>query len=106
VPSRSPKKGEEKSGVDLLSFLGVEAEAKREAKAEVAGSPDELERAVISFLRSRGGKAAKSQLYEWAKKRGTPSAALYNAIAKMLQSGTLRRSFDEDLQEVVFSLSE
>jgi DNA-binding MarR family transcriptional regulator len=104
VPSKSAKKTEEKSA-DLLSFLGGEVEARREAKVEVAGGSGELERAVISFLRSKGGKAAKSELYEWAKRRGVPPAALYNALTKMLQSGAIRRSFDESLQEIVFALT-
>lgn len=104
MPSKPARRGEEKS-IDLLSFLGGGSETKKGVSAEVAGSPDELGHAVTSFLRSKGGKAAKSELYEWAKKKGIPPAALYNTIAKMLRSGALRRSFDENFQEIVFTLT-
>lgn len=64
-----------------------------------------LEQAITSFLRSRGGKVAKSELYRWAKNRGIAPAALYAAISNMLKSGTLRRVFDESAQEVAFVLA-
>jgi len=105
VPSKTVKKGEEKS-VDLLSFLSEEKpKTGGETKGEAPGNPNELEHAVISFLKSKGGKAAKSELYQWAKNRGVAPAALYTTVANMMRSGTLRRSFDENAQEIVFALA-
>ncbi len=105
MPSKTVKKGEEKR-VDLLSFLSEEKpETGGETKGEAPRSPNELEHTVISFLKSKGGKAAKSELYQWAKNKGVPPATLYTAIANMLRSGVLRRSFDESAQEIVFTLA-
>jgi predicted aconitase with swiveling domain len=105
VPSKAVKKGEEKS-VDLLSFLSEEKpKTSGETKDEAPRSPNELEHAVVSFLKSRGGKAAKSELYQWAKNRGVAPAALYTTITNMLRSGALRRNFDETAQEIVFALA-
>lgn len=105
MPSKTVKKGEEKR-VDLLSFLSEEKpKTGGETKSEAPRSPNELEHAVISFLKSKGGRAAKSELYQWAKSRGVAPAALYTTIVNMLRSGALRRSFDENAQEIVFILA-
>lgn len=105
MPSKAAKKGEEKS-VDLLSFFSEEKlEERGKVRAETSGNLSELELAVVSFLKSKGGKATKSELYQWAKKRGVAPAALYATITKMLQSGTIRRSFDESAQEIAFALA-
>jgi len=83
---------------DLLSFLGV-GEEKAVIKKEVG------EEAVLSYIRSRGGRVRKSELYTWAKRRGITPASLYASITKLVSEGVLRREFDESSEEVVYVIS-
>lgn len=64
-----------------------------------------LEADVRHFLKSKGGKATKTELYAWAKKRGIPPAALYSAISRLSSEGKIVKRFDEGSGELVYELS-
>lgn len=87
------KRRRQKEGGDLLSFLGVE-----EARGALG------EDALLSYIRRRGGRVRKSELYAWAKKSGVTPAALYRSLTKLMEEGALRRQFDDSSEEVVYVL--
>ncbi|RLE88310.1 MAG: hypothetical protein DRJ96_00200 [Thermoprotei archaeon] len=93
----SKRRRSEEAG-DLLSFLGV-GEEKPVAREEAG------ERAVLSYIRGRGGRVRRSELYAWAKRRGITPAVLYKSLMKLMEEGVLRREFDESSEEVVYTLS-
>lgn len=105
------KATESKGGVDLLSFLSTASDEKQETerarKAEETQSIGEDREADIRhFLRSKGGRATKTELYNWAKMKSVPPAVLYNVISKMVREGKVVRRFDENSQELVYELIE
>lgn len=103
------KAAESKGGVDLLSFLsttpGRGEEASHTQKAEEAQLINaDREADVRHFLRSKGGRATKTELYNWAKRKGITPAALYSVISRMVSEGKVAKRFDESSQELVYEL--
>lgn len=103
------KAAENKGSVDLLSFLSATHEGEEETsqarKAEEAQlTSADREADVRNFLRSKGGRATKTELYDWAKRKGISPAALYSMISRMVGEGKVVKRFDESSQELVYEL--
>ncbi len=111
MPSKGRREQAAQSGgVDLLSFFEGGSAAERAKPAEAAAreavprSAPSLEGELVSFIRSRGGRVTKTELYGWAKRRNIPPAHLYNTIVKMISENKLKRLFDSEHDELAYEL--
>lgn len=65
---------------------------------------EDVEALVLALLKSRG-LLTRSELYEWAKKRGIKPVELYRSLSSLLSKGLLGRRFDAEREEYVFYLA-
>lgn len=86
--------------VDLTSFLSQTGGG--ESKQPYLG--EDIEALVLDLLKSRG-PLARSELYEWAKKRSIKPVELYKCLTSLLNRGVLVRKFDSEREEYVFYLA-
>lgn len=102
MPSKRSRRAERQGGgsSDLLSFFSVERDVSALTTAQT--TVVDSEEAVLSFIKGKGGKVTKSELYEWAKKRELTPAALYRALSKMVKDGIITKKFDENSQELSY----
>ncbi len=85
---------------NLLDFLEVE-NTQVENRSNLVGEGD-----IISYIEKKGGKVAKSELYEWTKDKGLTPAALYKVLARLVGEKVLRKEFDEEAEELVYVLAQ
>ena len=113
--SKREKKRKPESGADLFSFFESEsipavsregeATSRLERNLQETDSLAKLESEIRSFLNGKGGKATKSELYSWAKKKSVPPATVYLLINRMINEGRLRKRFDELSNELTYELA-
>ncbi|MEM1690981.1 MAG: hypothetical protein QXG48_04715 [Thermofilaceae archaeon] len=97
-------------GVDLTAFFTPSSgDDRQKAKAahqiEGVKTSEDLEAALRGFLKERGGRATKTELYEWAKRKNIPPAPLYSTISRMIAEGRMIKRFDDGSRELVYELS-
>ena len=78
----------------LLDFLGA---------GEVRQTLSQ-EDSLLSFIKSKGGKVRKSELYNWAKGKGLPPAELYRSLSKLISEGKVVKRFDDESKELVYAV--
>lgn len=97
-------------GMDLLAFLtpspDKEQQGAKTAKTKEASEiSSDWEAKVKRFLDGKGGKAMKTELYDWAKQTKIPPAILYHTISRMISEGKLVKRFDEGSKELIYELN-
>lgn len=98
------------SSMDLTAFFAPpssddQQKAKVVHQIEGVRTGGDLEAAIRRFLKEKGGRATKTELYEWAKRKNIPPAHLYSTITRMIAEGRLTRRFDDGFKELVYELS-
>ncbi len=102
------KKREVSGGVEITSFFATPppkegVEGRREGPAPTPLPTADVEGALLKFLRQ--GARTKSEIYEWARSRRIPPAALYRALLSLQDRGLIKKYFDGERNELAYSLT-
>ncbi|MCS7104461.1 MAG: MarR family transcriptional regulator [Thermofilaceae archaeon] len=65
----------------------------------------DLSALILSFLKEKGGKVSKSELYEWSRRVGITPVTLHDTLLRMVQKGFLIKRFDDELKDLVYCLA-
>ncbi len=112
VPRKKKEKEQkgEKPVMDLTAFLTPQQPSVAEEKPEKKVPENtakkmftsDIEELLLNYIKSYPSGVTKSQLYEWAKKKGIKPVDFYRALTRLITNKAVKRFFDPEREEYAF----